>query len=185
MISRNLRGKMSCLESFTCPLAYTVKHLTAFHYRVSAVELLCVPSPPTYVVNSFFNKLRPEQNGQNSADSIYIFVSENLYVWFCIQLPWGLSQDSQTAVMRSFDGFFDLRLNKRLNKQSYAGDLTRSRANYDVNKKGHWRSMSDRIIQPKITFDFVRLYELISWVDLSHCCFARMVKATPSPQFTH
>ena len=33
---------------------------------------------------------------------------------------------------RSFDVFFDLRLNKRLSKQSRAGDLKRHRVHYDV-----------------------------------------------------
>ena len=35
-------------------------------------------------------------------------------------------------VTRSFGVFFDLRLNKRLSKQSEAGDLRRFRAHYDV-----------------------------------------------------
>ena len=37
---------------------------------------------------------------------------------------------SQRPVARSFDVFFDLRLNKRLNRD--AGDLRRHRADYDV-----------------------------------------------------
>ena len=40
---------------------------------------------------------------------------------------------SQRAVTGSFDVFFDLRLNKRLSKQSRAGDLRRHRAHYDIN----------------------------------------------------
>ena len=39
----------------------------------------------------------------------------------------------QRPVMRSFDAFFDLRLNKRLSKQSWSGDLRRHRAHYDIN----------------------------------------------------
>ena len=39
---------------------------------------------------------------------------------------------AQGPVTRSFDVFFDLRLNKRLSKQSWAGDLRRHRAHYDV-----------------------------------------------------
>ena len=39
---------------------------------------------------------------------------------------------AQRPVTRSFDVFFDLRLNKRLSKQSRAGDLKRHRAHYDV-----------------------------------------------------
>ena len=35
-------------------------------------------------------------------------------------------------VTGSFDVFFDLRSNKRLNKQSWAGDLKRYGAHYDV-----------------------------------------------------
>ena len=39
---------------------------------------------------------------------------------------------SQTPVTRSLDIFFDLRLNKRLGKQSWRVDLRRFRAHYDV-----------------------------------------------------
>ena len=39
---------------------------------------------------------------------------------------------AQRPVMRSFDVFFDLHLNKLLSKQSQAGDLRRNRAHYDV-----------------------------------------------------
>ena len=39
---------------------------------------------------------------------------------------------AQRPVTRSFDVFFDLRPNKRLSKQSRAGDLRRIRAHYDV-----------------------------------------------------
>ena len=39
---------------------------------------------------------------------------------------------AQRPVTRSFDVFFDLRLNKRLSKQSRAGDLRRYLAHYDV-----------------------------------------------------
>ena len=39
---------------------------------------------------------------------------------------------AQGPVMRSFDVFFDLRLNKRLNKQWEAGDWKRHRTYYDV-----------------------------------------------------
>ena len=39
---------------------------------------------------------------------------------------------SQRPVTRSFAVFFDLRLNKRLNKQSRRRDLKRHRAHYDV-----------------------------------------------------
>ena len=39
---------------------------------------------------------------------------------------------AQGPVMRSFDVFFDLRLNKRLSKQWEAGDLRRHRTYYDV-----------------------------------------------------
>ena len=39
---------------------------------------------------------------------------------------------AQRPVTQSFDVFFDLRLNKRLSKQSWAGDLRRYRAHYDV-----------------------------------------------------
>ena len=39
---------------------------------------------------------------------------------------------TQRPVTRSFDVFFDMRLYKRLSKQSEAGDLRRYRAHYDV-----------------------------------------------------
>ena len=39
---------------------------------------------------------------------------------------------TQRPVTRSFDGFFDLRLNKRLSKHREAADLRRHRAHYDV-----------------------------------------------------
>ena len=39
---------------------------------------------------------------------------------------------TQRPVTRSFDVFFDLRLNKRLTKQWWAGDLKRHRTHYDV-----------------------------------------------------
>ena len=40
---------------------------------------------------------------------------------------------AQRSVPRSFDIFFDLRLNKRLSKNGEAGDLRRHHAHYDVN----------------------------------------------------
>ena len=39
---------------------------------------------------------------------------------------------SQRPVTRSFDVYFELRLNKILSKQSWAGDLRRHRSHYDV-----------------------------------------------------
>ena len=39
---------------------------------------------------------------------------------------------TQRPVTRSFDVFFDLRLNKRLSKNYEAGDLRRHRAHYHV-----------------------------------------------------
>ena len=39
---------------------------------------------------------------------------------------------TQRPVTRSFDVFFDLRLNKRLSNNSEVGDLSRYRAHYDV-----------------------------------------------------
>ena len=39
---------------------------------------------------------------------------------------------TQRPVARSFDVFFDLRVNKRLSKHSWAGDLRRYRVHYDV-----------------------------------------------------
>ena len=40
---------------------------------------------------------------------------------------------AQRPVTRSFDVFFDLRLNKRLSKNREAGDLRGHRGHYDVN----------------------------------------------------
>ena len=46
---------------------------------------------------------------------------------------------AQRPVTRSFDVFFDLRLNKQLNKNGEAGDLRRYRAHCDVIvMKGVW-----------------------------------------------
>ena len=42
---------------------------------------------------------------------------------------------AQRPVTRGFDVFFDLRLNKRLSKESQRGDLTRHRAHYAVTVK--------------------------------------------------
>ena len=39
---------------------------------------------------------------------------------------------AQRPVTQSFDVFFDLRLNTRLSKQSWADDLRRHHAHYDV-----------------------------------------------------
>ena len=39
---------------------------------------------------------------------------------------------SQRPVTRSFEVFFDLRLNKRLSNNREAGDLRRHRAHYDI-----------------------------------------------------
>ena len=39
---------------------------------------------------------------------------------------------AQRPVTRSFDNFFDLRLNKQLSNNREAGDLRRYRAHYDV-----------------------------------------------------
>ena len=47
---------------------------------------------------------------------------------------------SQRPVMRSFDVFFDMRLNKRLNNNSETGDLRRNRAYYDVVVMFKWCS---------------------------------------------
>ena len=45
---------------------------------------------------------------------------------------------AQRPVTRSFDAFFDLRLNKRLSKQSFgARDLRRYRAHFDVTVMSH------------------------------------------------
>ena len=43
---------------------------------------------------------------------------------------------AQRPVPRSFDAFFDLRLNKRLSKQHEVGELRHHRAYYDVSVMG-------------------------------------------------
>ena len=50
----------------------------------------------------------------------------------CVITPVSGEFPAQRPVTRSFDVFFDLRLNQRLSKQSEAGDLRRYRAHYDV-----------------------------------------------------
>ena len=58
---------------------------------------------------------------------------------------------SQKPVTRSFDVFLDLRLNKRLTKQSrIRGNLRRYRANYDVSARA---SRFNKWLAPYITDD--------------------------------
>ena len=52
---------------------------------------------------------------------------------------------SQRPMTRSFDVFFDLRLNKKLSKQSRR-DLRRYRAHYDVTVMSKWHLHFARII---------------------------------------
>ena len=49
---------------------------------------------------------------------------------------------AQKPVTQSFDVFLDLRLNKRLSKQSWAGNLRRHRAHYDVTVMEHGRRLT-------------------------------------------
>ena len=51
---------------------------------------------------------------------------------------------AQKPVTRSFDVFFDLRLNKRLSNNGEAGDLRRYRAHYDVTVKSS--GMNEKVI---------------------------------------
>ena len=66
---------------------------------------------------------------------------------------------AQRPVARSFEVFFDLRLNKRLSKQS--GDLRRYRAHYDVTVMN---TEIDRVIpnlligQPTVLYDHMNVY---------------------------
>ena len=60
---------------------------------------------------------------------------------------------TRRPVTRSFDVFFDLRLNKRLSKQSCC-DLRRYRAHYDVIVMTHWdvvitQSSIDGLVQER------------------------------------
>ena len=50
----------------------------------------------------------------------------------CGEFPGPGEFPTQRPVTRSFDVFFDLRLNKRLSNNREAGDLRRYRAHYDV-----------------------------------------------------
>ena len=62
---------------------------------------------------------------------------------------------AQRWVTRSFDVFFDLRLNKRLSKQSEARDLRRHRAHYDV------------IVMSK-TYVFQLYDDVMTWTHFTH-----------------
>ena len=68
---------------------------------------------------------------------------------------------SQRPVMRSFDVFFDLRLNKRLSKNRGAGDLKRSRAHYDAILMGRYRLVGNTLTYRK---RYVRLPENWCWM---------------------
>ena len=58
-------------------------------------------------------------------------ISELLAIW-AENSPVPGEFPTQRPATRSFDVFFDLRLNKRLSEQWWAGDLRRYRAHYDV-----------------------------------------------------
>ena len=53
---------------------------------------------------------------------------------------------TQRLVTRSFDVFFDLRLNKRLRNNREADDLRRYRGHYDVNVMWHLIHDNDAIV---------------------------------------
>ena len=63
--------------------------------------------------------------------------------------------------MRSFDVFFDLRLNKRLSKNRGAGDLKRPRAQYDAILMGRYRLVGNTLTYRK---RYVRLPENWCWM---------------------
>ena len=70
-------------------------------------------------------------------DSHFMMTSSNGNIFhvsghFCGNSPVPGEFPAQRPVTRSFNAFFDLRLNLRLNKQSHAGDLRRHRAQYEV-----------------------------------------------------
>ena len=57
----------------------------------------------------------------------------SVFLALCVgNSPVTIEFPSQRPVTRSFDVYFDLRLNKTLSKQSSAGNLRRNRAHYDV-----------------------------------------------------
>ena len=67
---------------------------------------------------------------------------------------------AQRPVTRSFDVFFDLRLNKRLSDNGEAGDLRRHRAHYDVT------AMPEIMIHKEHKQDHIRVWKCPSaqWV---------------------
>ena len=63
---------------------------------------------------------------------------------------------SQRPMTRSFDIFFDLRLNKRSSNNRDAGDLRRNRAHYDCNVQGTVLSMAFLyFLQLKVPFPYL------------------------------
>ena len=66
---------------------------------------------------------------------------------------------AQRPVTRSFDVFFDLRLNKRLSNNREAGDLRRYRAHYDVTvmSSADKQTMKSHFQQTAMCCDFAYL----------------------------
>ena len=82
---------------------------------------------------------------------------------------------AQRPMTRGFDVFFDLRLNKRLSKQSQIGDLRRRRANYNkfvpailsvswINLRCcvAYRLLGNLVIKPRTTWN--QLFSELYWI---------------------
>ena len=81
-------------------------------------------------------------------------------------------------VTRSLDVFFDLRLNKRLRKQSRRGDLRRDRAHYDVTVIGTFDIQYIPWIYTQLCFGVVTLFVLMV------CPHCERINSSPT-QSTH
>ena len=66
-----------------------------------------------------FNTLRLRQNGRHFPDDIFKYIWNCMSLFLRVKLTGTGELPSQRPVTRSFDVFFDLRLNKRLSKHSW------------------------------------------------------------------
>ena len=104
-------------------------HTHQLHWRLFSAKPLYRPMLIRCQLNcggQLSSKLRPHMktssNGTSSALLVICAGSSPVTAEFPAQKP----------VTRSFDVFFDLRLNKRLSNNSETGDLRRHRVHYDV-----------------------------------------------------
>ena len=93
---------------------------------------------------------------------------------------------------RSFDVFFDLRLNKQLSKQSW-GDLRRHRAHYDVTvlcagqefvhhrlTSNQWRAISWWLLENATKFAWLYIWFMIDTADMLMFMFCTLAMRRPS-----